>query len=104
MGYCPYLCIVCDSIEDNGWLSKFHYQYSDLVSMEDVKLTFGLNIDLNTLIYSDYCSTPTTYALCAKCYRKYRYEKEKSQGICLKLYSKKKVDGKWTKLEYTKIK
>jgi hypothetical protein len=102
MGYCPYLCIVCENIKDNGWWNNKHNSlYSDLVDLNDVKLIFNLNIDLTTLIYGNYCSNPTTYALCPKCYHKYRYKKEKSQGICLKLYSKRKINGKWIKLNYT---
>ena len=105
MGYCPYLCIVCENIEDNGWWNNKHdCQYSNLVNLNDVKIMFNLHIDLTTLIYGNYNSTPTTYALCSKCYRKYRYKKEKSQGICLKLYSKIKINGKWTNLNYIKIK
>jgi hypothetical protein len=104
MGYCPYLCIVCYNVEDNGWWNYKHgCQYSDLVNLDKIKAMFNLNIDLNTLIY-DGRSTPTTYALCPKCYMKYRYKKEKSEGVCLKLYSKKKINGKWTEIEYDKIK
>ena len=105
MGYCPYMCIVCENVEDNGWWNKKHdSQYSDLVDLEDVKKIFNLSIDLNILTYPDYCSTPTTKAICPHCYSVYRYTKEKSQGICLKLYSKKKVNGQWVKLDYKKIK
>lgn len=65
---------------------------------------FKLNIDLDKLEYPNYCSTPITNALCPHCYHVYRYEKEKSQKICLKLYSKKKVNKRWIKLDYDIIK
>jgi hypothetical protein len=105
MCYSPYLCIICENVEDNGWLNNKHKcQYSELVNLQDVKIMFNLNIELTTLIYDKYCSTPTTYSLCKKCYRKYRYKKEKSQGICLKLYSKIKINGKWSNLNFNKIK
>ncbi len=104
MCYCPYLCIVCEDVKDNGWWNhKYNCQYSNLVNLYDVKLIFNLRINLAMLMYDNYSSIPTTYALCPKCYRKYKYEKEKSRGICLKLYSKRKFNGKWIRLNYTKI-
>lgn len=105
MGYCPYECIRCKDIKDNGWWNyKKSSQYSDLVNLSDVIKFFNIEYDLKTLQYPDYCSTPITQALCKHCFRVYRYEKEKSLGICLKMYSKKKVNGKWVKMNYAKIK
>ena len=108
MGYCPYMCIVCENIKDNGWECKNFTSYQKFIdnrrnSLNDVKKTLNLNVNLSVLLY-DNRSTPTTFTVCPCCYRKYRYTKEKQNKICLKLYSKKKVNGKWIKLDYTKIK
>lgn len=96
MGYCPYLCIVCKNVKDNGWWNKKHdCQQYFMVDMNNVNALFNLNIDLHKLIYPQYSSTPITYALCFHCYRKYRYTTEKLHGKYLKMYTKKKVNGKW---------
>ena len=104
MGYCPYMCIVCENIEDNGWgynckNFKSYQKFLDNRNLLiDVKTILNLNIDLSVLIYDDNSSTPYTFSVCPHCYRKYRYTKEYQNGICLKLYSKKKVNGNWIKI------
>lgn len=51
MGYCSYLCIVCEYVEDNCWWNyEKDCQYRDLVNLNDVKQIFNLQIDLETLI------------------------------------------------------
>ena len=109
MGYCPYMCIVCENIEDNGWgyncknfKSKSYQEfflYNNDYLLNDVKTILNLNIDLSVLIYdTSTSSTPITFSVCPNCYRKYRYTKEYQNGICLKLYSRKKVNGNWIKI------
>lgn len=107
MGYCPYFCIVCEDIEDNGWFTykdestyiKFIYEFGK----NEVKTLFKLNIDLtndgfekNEIVY--------TYSICLKCSRKFRYKKDKLNGSCLKMHTKRKIDGKWIQDKYEHIK
>lgn len=87
MCYCPYLCIVCKDIKDNGW--------------GDMKVNLK---KINDLSNYSCCGEIVTPSLCDHCYRVYRYKNEKTNGVCLKMYSKKNVNGVWTKLNYTKIK
>lgn len=103
MGYCPYFCIVCNDIEDNGWFNSKGKWIHDKFDLQEVKTLFKLDIDLKDdgfekdwIVY--------TYSICLRCSRKFRYEQEKLNGSCLKMHTKRKVNGKWIYTEYKHIK
>ena len=93
MGYCPYLCIRCKKIEDNGWGTDWYYFARH---KNHIKQIFQLNIDLEKYEYIGNSIVSNT--LCPHCCRVYKYKKDVENGRCLKLYTRKKQNGKWIRL------
>ncbi len=96
MGYCPYYCIVCKDVEDNGWYKRGEWIHEkfDLNEVKNV-LKVDCNLDKGYFIEK---GIVYTYSICTRCSHKFRYEKDKLNGSCLKMYTKKKLNGKWVKL------
>lgn len=62
MGYNPYMCIVCEEVEDNGWFGSYGlYSYYD-DRCRDISERLGINFER---MHDD-----VTYDVCHKCWRK----------------------------------
>lgn len=99
MCYCPYECIICVDIIDNGWRDKNKNRYIDKAYHHNLKLVTNIYTLKcgNKHGYTDKDGLVITYDLCKKCYMKYRHKADIEAGTCLKMYKKKKFDDKWIK-------
>jgi hypothetical protein len=62
MGYCPYQCINCGYVEDNGWISR--YSNGNMIS-KSIKCS---NFEKRTEIKGNY-SQEFSHDVCNKCYK-----------------------------------
>jgi hypothetical protein len=106
MGYYPYWCIVCNDVEDNGWHDKKGKWIHDKFDLKEVKNVLSIDIDLWKNDYEGFEKDGEvyTYSICYKCSKKFKYERDKLNGSCLKMYTKRKVNGEWIQEEYEHIK
>lgn len=80
MGYCPYICILCRDIEDNGWSNLDLFSNLDRI-LEDK----GYKIHNKKETYEGY---PLTNDVCDSCLRK--IIKEKGEKLYKEKYDKLK--------------
>lgn len=99
MGYCPYECVVCGDIEDNGWTDKNLKEYYKRVNLDELncfmKLSIGISVLKESDGYTDENGEVITFSLCKRCYIKFIHIKAMSEGTCLKMYRRRKLNGKY---------